>query len=254
MRAGFLKPTRTSSDSVSASVIVALKRPVRLCLGRWVMIFVKVPWNPKSRSLWNYCIRKESQRNTGGYIDLSASSIIRTSSSLTLTEYLPLPSRNSSILPGVPTTMSEPVDKKRWTSWPGEERSEDIRSKGSGYSSSEPSFDCGWELRKRVNKEWIWEASSLQKIKFKKECENYPMFYTPGWSDDQCPNFISFQLRFPSYEPFQNRDHKCKSFTRTSDCFDDDVFMFHKERYCRRLYRSHLHVTHRVDDIEAGKS
>jgi len=34
MRAGFRRPTRTSSERASASVIVALKSPVRRCLGR----------------------------------------------------------------------------------------------------------------------------------------------------------------------------------------------------------------------------
>ena len=38
--AGFRKPTRTNSDNASASVIVALKSPVRRCFGRWVMMRV----------------------------------------------------------------------------------------------------------------------------------------------------------------------------------------------------------------------
>lgn len=42
IRAGFRRPTLTSSERASASVIVALKRPVLLCLGRCVMIRVKV--------------------------------------------------------------------------------------------------------------------------------------------------------------------------------------------------------------------
>lgn len=52
-RAGLRSPTRTSSDKASASVMVALKSPVRLCFGKCVMIRVNAFWNPKSRSLRN---------------------------------------------------------------------------------------------------------------------------------------------------------------------------------------------------------
>lgn len=41
-RAGFRRPTRTSSESASASVIVALNSPVRRCFGRWLIIRVIV--------------------------------------------------------------------------------------------------------------------------------------------------------------------------------------------------------------------
>lgn len=53
IRAGFRKPTLTSSDNPSPSVIVALKRPVRLCFGKWLMILVSVVWNPRSNNLWD---------------------------------------------------------------------------------------------------------------------------------------------------------------------------------------------------------
>lgn len=49
--AGLRSPTRTSSDMASASVIVALNKPVRRCFGRCVRIRVSVWWNPRSRSL-----------------------------------------------------------------------------------------------------------------------------------------------------------------------------------------------------------
>jgi hypothetical protein len=45
-RTGFLSPVRTSSDT--ASVIVALNRPVRRCLGRACSIPVRLSLNPMS--------------------------------------------------------------------------------------------------------------------------------------------------------------------------------------------------------------
>jgi hypothetical protein len=48
-RTGFLRPTRTISDN--ASVMVALKSPVRLCFGSAVRIRVKHCVKPKSKSL-----------------------------------------------------------------------------------------------------------------------------------------------------------------------------------------------------------
>ena len=136
MRAGFRSPTRTSSDSASASVIVALKRPVLRCFGRAVNIRVKAAWKPRSsklqtrfsRQLWFY----------DWHAHRSASSSTNTSSSVTLTTFLPFPRRNSSTLPGVPITISAPVERKRCISCAGEV-SEETMSRGDGCSGVESS-------------------------------------------------------------------------------------------------------------------
>lgn len=62
IRAGFRSPTLTSSERASASVIVALKRPVRRCFGRWVTMRVMAAWKPRSNNL-RKLIRKRSTRN-----------------------------------------------------------------------------------------------------------------------------------------------------------------------------------------------
>lgn len=51
IRAGFRRPALTSSESASASVIVALNSPVLRCFGRCLRIRVKVCWNPRSSNL-----------------------------------------------------------------------------------------------------------------------------------------------------------------------------------------------------------
>jgi hypothetical protein len=51
IRAGFRKPALTSSDIASASVIVALNKPVLLCLGSRDRILVRLCWKPRSSNL-----------------------------------------------------------------------------------------------------------------------------------------------------------------------------------------------------------
>jgi hypothetical protein len=115
IRAGFRRPTRTSSESASASVMVALKSPVRRCFGRQVRIRVNAAWNPKSSNLncshrcYDSCLCFPIE--TGAH--RSASSSTNISNSLTLIIFLLLPRRNSSTRPGVPITMSAPVVMKR---------------------------------------------------------------------------------------------------------------------------------------------
>jgi hypothetical protein len=67
-----------------------------------------------------------------GKLYRSASSKTKTSNSLTLTFLFPLPSRNSSILPGVPTMMSAPVDRNLSMSCVGDDVSEETKSNGGG--------------------------------------------------------------------------------------------------------------------------
>jgi hypothetical protein len=108
IRTGLRSPTRTSSDN--ASVIVALKSPVRRCLGRCCRIFVIDPRKPRSRSLKiAYVPARVDSLECSSY--LSASSRTKISSSLTLTRAAPRPRRNSSMRPGVPITISADVSK-----------------------------------------------------------------------------------------------------------------------------------------------
>lgn len=51
MRAGFRNPTRTSSEIASASVMVALNKPVRRCFGRCVRMRVRTWLKPRSSNL-----------------------------------------------------------------------------------------------------------------------------------------------------------------------------------------------------------
>ena len=69
----------------------------------------------------------------------SASSSTSTSNSRVLTTSFPFPSRNSSIRPGVPMTISAFVDKKRVMSWLGDESEEEINRSGGGYVAGEGS-------------------------------------------------------------------------------------------------------------------
>ena len=57
--AGLRSPARTSSDKASASVMVALNRPVLRCFGRWVSIRVRTFWKPRSRRLDRFAVEKK---------------------------------------------------------------------------------------------------------------------------------------------------------------------------------------------------
>lgn len=129
MRAGFRRPTLTNSERASASVIVALNKPVRRCFGRWVIIRVREAWNPKSRSLSVLSVSEDSNLRR---LYLSASSNTRTSKLLTFTTSRPFPKRNSSIRPGVPTMISAPVERNLLMSSAGEDCSEETSNKGGG--------------------------------------------------------------------------------------------------------------------------
>lgn len=148
----------------------------------------------------------------------SASSSTRTSSSFTLTEFLPFPNRNSSTRPGVPMIISAPVDKNLSMSCAVVDWLEETSNNGGGYrgcplwprsfsnSSSLVSPDCGCEFRKRENTECICDANSLA------PCENCSRNKlsdeVPSWADNHCSHFVPPQTRSSSNKAFQYRDNK----------------------------------------------
>lgn len=96
--------------------------------------------NPRSSRLGDQEIKNRKKKKLSGLwgqteeaTNRSASSKTRTSSSLQLTTFRPLPKMNSSTRPGVPTTMSALVSKNRETSCSGVEAEPEIRRSGSGY-------------------------------------------------------------------------------------------------------------------------
>jgi hypothetical protein len=128
-RTGLRSPTRTSDER--PSVMVAEKRPVRRCLGKCDMMRVIDASKPRSSRLWKDLVYRGIHIVRLMY--RSASSKTSTSSSLQLTILRPLPRMNSSTRPGVPTTISAVVSKKRETSCTGVEAVPEIRRRGSGY-------------------------------------------------------------------------------------------------------------------------
>ena len=98
----------------------------------------------------------------------SASSSTKISSSLTFAVFFPLPNKNSSIRPGVPTIMSEPWERNLLMSSEGGAVG-DTRRRAGGYSgggrSSESNEgEVGWvgcANRNWVTTECIWAANSL---------------------------------------------------------------------------------------------
>ena len=80
---------------------------------------------------------------------LSASSRTNTSNSLTLTVARPFPSKNSSIRPGVPMTMSAAVDRKRSMSCSGDDCCEETNKRAGGSEGFDSSLsEFGWADRK----------------------------------------------------------------------------------------------------------
>lgn len=163
---------------------------------------VKVAWNPKSSNLREILGSLNLDRGTKSY--RSASSKTKTSSSFTLTMPLPLPSRNSSTRPGVPITISAPVEINRCISSVVEDCVEDTRSSGGGYSgggvssaiaSSTPGDDCrdggaGCEDKNKENTECIWLASSLRAVEVRQDIAVIVRTDGPRRTYYQRPNLV----------------------------------------------------------------
>ena len=129
----------------------------------------------------------------------SASSSTKISSSLTFTMFFPLPNKNSSIRPGVPTIMSEPWERNLLMSSEGG-AAEDTRRRAGGYSGGGRSSESKEGEAARVgcaDRNWdttecIWVASSLG---YGKACVR-SVFFTHVSSADLVGLIISAPIWF----------------------------------------------------------